>query len=180
MDSKKLELTVEEGNALLEIACLFGLPEKLGDQTYTVGDRSMAADEVMAFRREIRAWSPLLQSEKRYKRFGPAEAWTEVKSDAGQIGHKLIKPLMTVGIRVDEEILGGLLWCALVALHPSSNVCQIIERQQDLFWPVVKKAGKTRTMREQIGLTEKVQPKRWKDDAEYEKKAAEEAVSKQA
>lgn len=170
-NGKRLELTVEEGNELLQLASTFGLPEKLGDHTYTVADRSIAAvDEVGALRRELRSYSPLLQRPERWMRFGPADAWKEINGDEGQVGHKLIDPERTVGIRLDESVRSGISWCLLVAMHPASSMCKTVQRQQDVLWPIARKLGIDRQLRELIGITEKAQPRRWKENQEYQEK----------
>jgi hypothetical protein len=167
-NGKRLDLTTEEGNALVGISSMFHLPEKLDkDNTYSVADRSIAADEVRLLFRELRSHSPLMQGEEKVNRFGAKDAWKEVKDGAGNIGRKLIKPSGVVSIRLDEDILSGIVWCLLVALHPASALIQATQMQEDCFWPIAKKLSRTRVIREMIGITPTAQPKRWKTDEEY-------------
>lgn len=165
---KKLDLTIEEGQALLSIAANFSLPEKLGsDQTYSIADRAIAGDEVRKLYREIRAWSPLMQTKERWLRFGPVDAWMEVKGESGKIGHRLMKNTLTVEINLDEDIISGIIWCLLAALHPSSGSIAGIAAQEDVLWPIASKLNRTRIIRETIGMTEKAKPVRWKSDDEF-------------
>jgi hypothetical protein len=177
MESQKhLMLTIEEGNELLRITKAFSLPERLGDNTYTVGDRAIATvDEVGALRRSLREQSPLLQGAERWNCFGPAEiggtpVWRQVKGELGNIGHVLLKPKEEVLIRIDDDVVAGISWCLLVGLHPSSPVCKAMDVQQDVLWPIARKIGRMNQLRELIGITAKVQPRRWRADEEYAKK----------
>jgi len=168
-DTKRVVLTVEEGSALATIAKSFALPERLGDNTYTVGDRSIATtDEVGALRRALREQSPLMQGAERWNCFGPQECWRQIKNEVGSIGFQVLKPKEEAAIRVDDNVLGGISWCLLVGLHPSSSVCRPLDIQQDVLWPIAKKVGLVHQLRELIGITAKVQPRRWKRDGEYE------------
>lgn len=170
VDEKKVSLTIEEGQAMLLIAANFGLPESLGaEQRYTGTDRAIAADEVRKLYREIRSRSPLLQKAERWHRFGPVEAWSEVKGDAGKIGHRCTDPARLVSMSIDEDIVSGMIWCLLVALHPASASVASVSMQEDIFWPIAAKLKKTRIIRETIGMTsEKAKPVRWKSDDEFE------------
>ncbi len=169
-DEKKISLTIEEGQAMLHIAANFGLPESLGpDQRYTNTDRAIAADEVRKLYREIRSRSPLLQRIERWQRFGPSDAWAEVKSEGGKIGHRCTDPGRLVPLSIDEEITSGMVWCLLVALHPVSAGVASVSMQEDIFWPIAAKLKKTRIIRETIGMTsEKSRPVRWRSDDELE------------
>lgn len=167
-NGKRISITIEEGNTLVGIAAMFHLPEKLDkDNTYTVADRSIAADEVRLLFRELRSHSPFMQSEEKLNRFGPVEAWKEVRDDRGNVGRKIVKRSLEVSINVNDDILSGIMWCLLVALHPSSGLIQPIEVHEDCLWPIAKKISRTRILRELIGISEKAQPKRWKNDEEY-------------
>lgn len=167
-NGKKISITVEEGNALVAISSVFHLPEKLDkDNTYTVADRSIAADEVRLLFRELRSHSPFMQGEEKLNRFGPVDAWKEIRDEHGNVGRKIVKRSLEVSIRLDEDILSGIVWCLLVSLHPSSGLIQSIQAQEDCLWPIAKKISRTRILREMIGISEKVQPKRWKSDEEY-------------
>lgn len=167
---KKLELTIEEGQTLLSISANFSLPEKLGsDNTYSVADRAIAGDEVRKLYRELRSRSPLLQTPERWQRFGPTDAWTEIKGESGRIGHKLTKPWDVVSISIDDDLISGIIWCLLVALHPASASVNSISVQVELLWPMAAKINKSRIIRQTIGMDDpKVLPKRWKSDDEFD------------
>ena len=166
--TKTLSISIEEGNVLVGIASVFHLPEKLGpDHTYSVADRAIAADEVRSLFRELRSYSPLMQGDERFLRFGPPDAWKEVRGEGGRLGHKLIKPLETVTIRLDENVFSGIIWCLLMGLHPASQMIQPIPNQEDSLWPLAKKLSRVKVIREMIGITVSTQPKRWKSDEEY-------------
>jgi hypothetical protein len=174
-NGKKLELTIEEGQALIAVCSNFTLPERLGsDQTYSVADRSIAGDEVRKLYRELRAHSPLMQTQERWQRFGPVNAWQEVKGEGGRIGHRLVDYTVRVSISLDEEILSAIVWCLVVSLHPASTTVGSLVTQEELLWPLAKKIDCTRVLRETIGIVPgKAQPKRWKRDGEYAEKDAE-------
>lgn len=169
-DEKKISLTIEEGQAMLSVSVNFALPESLGsEQRYTIADRAIAADEVRKLYREIRSRSPLLQKVERWHRFGPLEAWTEVKSDSGKIGHRCSDPTRLVQMNLDEEIESGMVWCLLLALHPASPSVTSVSVQEDIFWPIAAKLKKTRIIRKTIGMaSEDARPVRWKSDEDFE------------
>lgn len=171
-NGKRIDLTVEEGNTLVGISSIFHLPEKLDkDNTYSISDRSIAADEVCKLFRELRAYSPMMQGEEKLNRFGPLDAWKEIHDPTtGQVGRRMIKRSQIVSIRTDEEIISGLLWCLLVGLHPASQLLQPIHVQEEALWPLARKIGRVRILREIIGITPTAQPRRWKSDEEYSAK----------
>lgn len=169
-NGKNLSLTIEEGQALFQISSTFSLPEKLGESTYSIADRSISGDEVRLLYRELRARSPLSQKAERWQMFGPEDAWEEVTNEGGKIGYKM-KPRRKdeiVSIRVTDDILSGITWCLLVSIHPASQVLKNLTTQEEILWPLADKIKRTKILRESIGLSTKGLPKRWKSDDEFE------------
>jgi hypothetical protein len=87
-EEMKVWLTVEEGNLLLMIAAAFGLPEKLGDQNFTVPDRAIAGDEARALYRILKAHSPMMLKKERWRLFGPADNYVEKVNANGEKYHE--------------------------------------------------------------------------------------------
>lgn len=168
-EGKKLSLTIEEGQALLMIAAFFNLPAKLSEeQNYTPTDRSLAQGEVGMLYKEMRSWSPMMLMKERWHRFGPKELWTEFMLESGQVGHRCSDNTKTVSININDDIVSGIVWCLLVALHPSSQAAAGVGDQVNLYWPIAAKLGKTKAIKEMIGLTtEKIKRIRFKNDDEY-------------
>ena len=182
-EGRFLELTVREGQMVVAIAETFGLPERLGlDLTYSVNDRSQAADEVRIMRRELRAHSPIMQGNapgadgQESNNFGSLDAWKEVKGESGRIGYRMMKPGTTERVRLTEDILSGIMWCLLVGVHPASPSIKTLREQDEVLWPIAKKLGRTKQLRKLVGLSDKAQPRRWKTDDEMD--AAEEQEKK--
>lgn len=178
-NGKTITVTVQEGHSLLTIAAAFGLPEKLGtDQSYSVADRSIAGDEVRKLYRELRARSELMQKPERWQRFGPAIAWKEIIGENGQPGHRLASPALEVTISVDDDIISGIVWCLILALHPASQLLHPISSQEEVLWPLAARISRTKVIRENVGMAPgKAQPKRWKSDEEMDEKAKAEEKS---
>lgn len=161
-------LTVEEGNALVALSSGFKFQDKLGDHSYTLVDQSTALDEVRLLYKELRRKSPLMQLPERYKRFGPERAWSQVTDEDGKIGYKLIEPLIEVTVNLDVDIISGIIWCLIVALHPQSAFVQSTSIQEDLLYPIAIKMCRLRTIREYIGLVQgKSRGSRWDTDDEH-------------
>jgi hypothetical protein len=157
------KVTCEEGQALLRIAINFALPEKLGDSAYSIIERSLAADEARKLYKELRDHSPLLRDSKRWICFGPNSNYDEIKTESGAVGHKMKDLLMETAITLDEDAKSGAIWCLIVAMHPSSPMCQSVGTQADIFWPLAEKLRCVRAVKEAIGL-DKAKPRRWASD----------------
>jgi hypothetical protein len=165
-DSVKLSITVEQGNAIFNIASFFQMPEKLGEKTYNVADRALANDEVGRLMRLFRAYSPLSQTRERRVVFGPAEVWDEIRGDkdGGIQGYRLLFPEHEVSLSISEDEISGAMWCLLLGLHPASPVCHAVSRQQDALWPLAARLSRVSVLKEEIGIG-KASPRRWKEDA---------------
>ena len=169
-NGKNLSLTMEEGQVLFQVSSIFSLPEKLGESTYSIADRAIAGDEVRLLYRELRTRSPLAQKAERWQMFGPEIAWDEVTEGGNKIGYKM-KPSMKdeiVSVKVNEDILSGITWCLLVSLHPASVMLKNLTTQEEILWPLAEKIKRTKILRESVGLSKSVLPKRWKSDDEFE------------
>ena len=169
-NGKNLSLTLEEGQLLFQISSVFSLPEKLGESTYSIADRAISGDEVRLLYRELRSRSPLSQKAERWQMFGPEDAWDEVTNEGGKIGYKM-KPSRKdeiVSVKVNDDILSGITWCLLVSLHPASVMLKNLTTQEEILWPLADKIKRTKILRESVGLSKNVLPKRWKSDDEFE------------
>lgn len=169
-NGKNLSLTMEEGQVLFQMSSVFVLPEKLGDSTYSIADRAISGDEVKLLYRELRSRSPLSQKAERWQMFGPEDAWDVVNNEGEKVGYKM-KPSRKddiVTVKVNDDILSGITWCLLVAVHPASVMLKNITTQEEILWPLADKIRRTKILRESIGLSKSVLPKRWKSDDEFE------------
>lgn len=160
-----IKVTCEEGQTLLRIAINFSLPEKLGDQSYSIVERSLASDEVKSLYRVIRSASPLLQKPQRWICFGPEENYEEIKNEGGAVGHKMKDVSVEVPLKLNEDAKSGAIWCLIVAMHPSAPLCQSVGTQSDVLWPLAEKLRCVRAVKEAIGL-DKAKPRRWAVDDE--------------
>lgn len=167
----KVRLTCEEGNILFQIAAGFALPEKLGDQTFTVADRGIAADEVKELYLALKAYSPMAQKAKRLLIFGPLDnLGPEAVNRDGVKYREFINPKLEVEVRLNEDAVSGAVWCILGAVTPASGdrMSLAVEAQSELLWPIAAKFGKVRAIRELVGYL-KGTPRRWKSDEDYAK-----------
>lgn len=174
-NGKNLRLTLEEGQMLFQVSSTFSLPEKLGESTYSVADRAISGDEVRLLYRELRSRSPLAQKAERWQMFGPEDAWEEVTNEGGKIGYKM-KPSRKdeiVSIKINDDIVSGIVWCLLVSVHPASVTVRNLTTQEEILWPLADKVKRRKILRESIGLSTRVLPKRWKSDEEFDEKKTE-------
>lgn len=165
MSETKVQLTVEEGNFLLASSAVYQLPEKLGENTFSVADRAIAGDELRSLYKSLKSYSPMAQRKERYLVFGPADNFKGVNSAQGQTW-ETINLKLEVEVRLDDDAVSGAIWCLLSGLHPESKFCERPMNQEDCLWPLVAKFGKTKNLREMIGYA-KGAPRRWKNDSEY-------------
>lgn len=172
-EEMKVKLTCEEGDILLQMSAGFALPEKIGDQKFTVGDRAVAGDEVKELYTELRAHSPMMMTKKRIRRFGPAGNIVKkvTKEDGEEIESYEYKDReLEVEVRLNEDAVSGVMWCVLAAVAPApeGKLAMGVELQTELFWPIAKKLDRVEAVRELVGFS-KGTHRRWKTDDEFAK-----------
>lgn len=164
-NQKQIKLTVEEGLPIFQLSCDFAMPEKLGSQTFSIADRSIAGDEVHELWRELRRHSPIHQSKKRIKLFGPENAWEPFTDASGAPGHRMVEPDLEVTLflnTVDPSALNGLYWVLLSLMHPQSQAQQGAAKR-GMLWDIARRIGKFTALREDCEF-DKSKPKAIKND----------------
>ena len=167
----KVKLTCEEGNVLLQLAAAFGLPEKLADQSFSVPDRAIAADEVSVLYKTLKSYSPASQGRRGLYVFGPLSNLEEEKVNKdGDRYREHVDPYLEIEVRLRSDALSGAMWCLLGAVCPATGErgSLAVRTQSDLLWPIAAKLDRTKAIREIIGYS-KGTPRRWKTDEDYAK-----------
>lgn len=173
----RFRLTIEQCQFLLNSSVGFNLPDKLGEATYTFVDKSLASDEVRSLYRALRAYSPAMQDASLNKRrlpiFGEKTAWDIELDEKGGIKAASLKhPETPVSLELDNDSVSGAMWCLLLAVHPDSKESRVgVSSAETLVWPTAVILGKSRALRDAIGLTRTEKRRRWDDDPAEEKPA---------
>lgn len=147
----KVKISVEEGQNLLKYAAGFGLPPKLGENTYNSAEQALAAQAAQNLYRELKSRSPMLVSDRRVC-FGPAENWK--KDPVAKVDNWIcINPHQLVEIKLSEDAHSGAFWCLTMALHPGSPVVLAAGSQEETGWPLAKKLRLVKMLEKEIGLS---------------------------
>jgi len=157
-----LALTIEQGQMLLQTANVFGMPEKLGDTTFSTAERRAANKDVQRLYSALRAKSPLLIAKRRVC-FGPKEAWEEAleSTPQGPVPTWKIKDQVVNGtlwihqevpLKFDQYILSGARWCLLICQHPASPILKPASTQEEIIEPLASRLRATKWLEKQTGL----------------------------
>lgn len=147
----RVKVTVDEGQALLKYASGFGLPPKLGENSYNGADQALAAQATQQLYLELKSRSPLLSSDRRLC-FGPGANWKKEASSRPGDNWTCINPEDLVEIKLSEDALSGAFWCLVTALHPSSPMVFSVGSQVEIGWPLAKKLRLKQVLEKEIGL----------------------------
>lgn len=158
-NARKVVVTVEEGNVLLQTASRFTLPEKLGDKSFTPAERAAATTFVSRLYAILKAHSPILIGKDRLPAFGPESCWTERRDQNGRKQYDLVSPDEEVELEFGLDEIEGAIWCLIALLHPQSAACRSASDQYDIVWPIAKKIGREGILREEVGLPVNEPPK---------------------
>ena len=173
----KPRITLEQGQLLLRLSANFNLPDKLGEgDTFNVADQGIAAEEVRALYRELKARSPIYLKTRSKLVFGPADGWTKTAVENGEV-YEVKDEKMKVELRLDPNSHMGAYWCCLVALHPASSIVSNVGTQEDVLWPLAETLRLTNMLKKGIGI-DKAQHKRLELDAPPKDKKEGEKASK--
>lgn len=172
MGKTEVTLTLEQANIVFVLASDWRLPKEMGQgSSYSASERSQADRELWRLWRELRAYSPLAQSEERLKLVGPAECYKKIKNEKGREGYTLQDQEYKVRLKLDEESLSGLMWTFIAFFHPDSGVSRTAH-EYNLLWDLVEKLKRVETVRKETGLTQ-AKPRRWEDDPQSKTEEAE-------
>lgn len=179
---KVVSLKIEEGHALLLCSSSFVCPQKLGDKTFSAGDRSAANAHVAKLYTTLKALSPIVIRDRK-KAFGPEKVngticWRQKPNDP--TNYELVSPETEVKVEFGQADIEGAIWCLLVYLHPDSPNVRPVADQAEVLWTIAKKIGRESIVREDIGLPVGEEPKlRWanrKTDDDYAREEMEDAT----
>jgi hypothetical protein len=163
---EKVRITCQQGNALLMASAGFILPEKLGETTYNVADRSLAEQDVGMLYRELKSRSPILQKDRKIC-FGPTENWKKPSGDPN-VGREMKDVELEVNITLSEDARSGAFWCLIAMLHPGSQGRLPASSQVEVAWPLAERLRLKKMLRKDIGLETAVPRRLDLDDTEEE------------
>jgi hypothetical protein len=150
MESEKIELKHIEGQFLLRYANA-KVPPELGDEKFDLGVVSNGNDQIVMLRRDLRAYSPIIQRHQK-PCFGDAGNWTKkitsvlcakckdasVKDDESW---NMTDPDKRISVKFSEDAVGGVYWCLLLALHPLSSHLAANAEIDEIVMPLARKFG---------------------------------------
>lgn len=153
----KLAVTREQGQLLLQVTNMFGLPEKLGDSlTFPIAERRAANKDVQRLYNVLRAKSPLLIS-KRKVCFGSKEGWEE-NVEMDQNGRPVFGMRIVAGreheefdLQIDPYVLSGIRWCLLISAHPASLILKPASVQVEVVEPLTSRIRATKWLERMTG-----------------------------
>lgn len=166
----RVELPQMHGQVLLNLALNFNLPEKLGEDSFSLVDRKIASEEVNELFLELKSRSPGMSFiRNRQYLFGPMDNWRETKNEEKK-GHELKDLQKEVKFRLSENARTGAFWALLLALHPASSLCMGTADQAEIIWPIAKRFKMKNHLRKELHIdNEKHRRIDWDDEEEAEK-----------
>lgn len=191
MADKEFKLTIGQGQFLLQMAAVAGVPDKLGEQTFTAVDRAIIQGMMSSLFATLKSYSLYAQEYEPGKKsklfFGPKDEWAnDPKSE--NLWH-MKDPKKVLKVRLSTEDVNAAAWCGFLALVPRSATQQSeagtavspAEAAETVI-PMLKAVGKWGAVADQLGMKKFEQKKHgWSDDAiveEIEVLPAEKAESK--
>ena len=174
----KVKITYQQGQFLMNSSVGFHLAEKLGDDSYSHIDRSIAADEVRQLFKVLKSYSPRAQRFGKENRiwFGELDAWEEVKKDGEVVGGELKDPEREIELNLDDDAISGVMWCLVVALHPDAKEHRVgVALAENVVWPIAEQFGRVGALKDVLKLGPGSKGRRrWPTDSERLEKKEEE------
>lgn len=169
MAKKEIKLTHQQGFTLYMLASTMRCPEKLGEESFDLAQRSIADDSIMYARRTLRQYSRI-EDKGRMVLFGDRDNWSK-KDDKGY--SELIDPEKPVTVGLDDEAQEGIYWTLLLFAHPATPYRKAsVADLDDVVWPVARELGMEKNLRKDLGLHDRSKGRRIirDDSTEWEKK----------
>jgi len=164
---KTIDLTLDQGTALMRAAYGWKMPEKVGEKSFVPNVRANINRKFLRLFRVLKKKSNIwLEDQLLY--FGPREGWVEKQRSltdreklAPGASEQVDKKSYTAkdhkkSIEVDlgNAAKDGLYWLLYLMSHPESKMCLGAGKQEEFVWDLVEKISATKPLEKEIGLTE--------------------------